>query len=108
MLRLIVLATLLCLACGAARAAPLVPPPEFDYRPTMPVIELHTDNDRDTWRTCSANGQNRLVLPGLGGCQWFSTDGTVCFVLAQINHRDYAFAAILRHELAHCNGWVHE
>lgn len=76
----------------------MLPPPQFDHLPTVPVIE----------RVLPAAEVDRFCRPyfkeaqgrSIEGCS-ASKDGK-CFVV-RIDRED-----VRRHELGHCNGWPRE
>jgi len=75
----------------------LLPPPQYDFPPPMPVIE----------RVLSYGEVNRLCAPIVGqelsqGANWWGCshrEGGKCYVIRVDNEM------VRRHELAHCNGW---
>ena len=81
----------------------LLPPPLYDYPPTIPVIERVLKHDELQW-VCSHTTPLSLP-PGqyYSGCSalWRVKDGVLtCFVWRRPDDE-----ATRRHELAHCNGW---
>jgi hypothetical protein len=82
---------------------PILPPPQYDYKPQIPVIEQVLKYD-DLQVICGMKSLTPL-LPGqfYSGCSavWLVKDGVkTCFVWRRPND-NYT----RRHELAHCNGW---
>jgi hypothetical protein len=79
----------------------LLPPPEFDKPPPMPVIEQVLSWD-EVQALCSRN-TGQILMPGqfFGGCSGFRMkDGVKICVIWYSGD-----AAVLRHERAHCSGW---
>lgn len=84
------------------QAAILLPPAQYDHEPAIPVIE-QTLSWEDVQRVCRAQERfaelKRPLSAGSGmlGCSLVK-DGK-CYIV-------YTGAiGVLRHELAHCNGW---
>lgn len=82
----------------------ILPPPQFDYPPTIPVIE-HVMSYADVQAICISQaeiGANAFLVPvlkknGVNGCA--SIYNGRCFIW-RIKDDEVA-----RHERAHCNGW---
>jgi hypothetical protein len=92
------------IAAPAGAAVPLDPPARFDYTPSMAVNVWLIDR-ADVWRECSGGGAH-AIRRDVAGCQWFEADGSCVVIVAMRSPRAPAWR-ILRHELAHCNGWEH-
>jgi hypothetical protein len=86
----------------------VLPPPQYDFPPKMPVIErVLTHNDLQ-WACGQVSPGSLSLLPGqyYGGCSalWRVKDGVMtCFVWRRPDDD-----RTRRHELAHCNGWPKE
>ena len=74
-----------------------LPPPQYDHKPTMPVIE-RVLSFTEVWTICNRLARNPSGST-TGGCWWKSPDGKVCYII-RIND-----ARVARHERGHCNGW---
>ena len=86
----------------------LLPPPQYDMPPSMPVLERVLPYD-EVERICK--GSWRVLMPGehIYGCAragivWDGTaqkfvPGNGC-VVVRVDEE-----AVRRHELGHCNGW---
>jgi hypothetical protein len=48
------------------------------------------------------------VSPTARGCQWFLYGGAACVIVIARHAPDTTVELTRRHELAHCNGWVHD
>jgi hypothetical protein len=77
--------------------ATLLPPPQYDVPPPMPVIEKIMGWD-ELQKFCTQK-TGRILIPGqyILGCA--HREIKVCYVWYTGN------AATLRHERAHCAGW---
>lgn len=72
---------------------PLLPPPQYDFPPTIPVLE-HVLSPQEVQKLCG-----KMLGPGIWyGCAWLIKD-SICVVI-RIKDSDVA-----RHENGHCNGW---
>src|SRR5262249_32274167 len=85
----------------------LMPPPKYD-KLYEGVLEIqHFSSAEDVQRICKSLGGSGSET----GCARIPNDHKQCWLfianedLAKHEGRNYAF--ILRHELAHCNGWKH-
>lgn len=87
----------------------LIPPPQYDVPPAVPVIERVLPYD-EAWRICSG-GIEAADRPGWGeprrikgydpGCAWLAPYyGKVRCYIVRVDSE-----TVRRHELAHCNGW---
>lgn len=94
------------LAATAATAAPLIPPPEYDRPPSIPVHEYIVDGPA-VGLTCTRMSGTR-INPASRGCSWFLYGGAVCVIVIARHAPGTTVELTRRHELAHCNGWVHE
>lgn len=76
----------------------LIPPPQYDFPPTIPVIERIMGWDEVSAFCAPLAG--RALIPGehINGCSSIASNG-VCYIW----RLDDRFVA--RHERAHCNGW---
>jgi len=84
--------------------AGLLPPPKYD-KPYDGELEIRFfSSAEDVDQACKSAGEG-------AGCTRVSDDHKYCRIflatedLAKRRGRNYAF--VLRHELAHCNGWTH-
>jgi hypothetical protein len=82
----------------------LLPPPQYD-KPYNGELEIQFfSNAADVDQACKGKGESI-------GCTWIPADHKPCRMflateeLAKRKGKNYAF--VLRHELAHCNGWRH-
>jgi hypothetical protein len=76
----------------------MMPPPLYDHVPNMPVQE-HVLDFRSVDAICRRHGLPALQGRTYNGCA-FIIKG-VCYIW-RIDD-----ASVRRHELAHCNGWIH-
>lgn len=90
-------------ASEAAFAAPLIPPKRFDhaYAGPMDVREIDRDN---VWQECSHDGRFEM-RKDVAGCS--SVREGVCTIHLAMQTKRAPVKSILRHEIAHCNGWRH-
>jgi hypothetical protein len=104
----IAIASLFVLAGTAAQAQskfPIIPPPEFDvpYKGELTITVLPTQEE--VGRRCNTNPPQARRL----GCAASSAWRDKCEILIVADKvfkgLDYTKAEIMRHELAHCNGW---
>lgn len=94
-----------------ARKVSIAPPPEFDVPYTGKLTIWRTRSEQalraivntgePNWSGVAASGHNRKA-PG--------TPATICDIYivedGALKARGWNLAWLLRHELAHCNGWV--
>ncbi len=87
--------------------AALLPPPQYDVPPPMPVIE-YVMPWSDLQQVCFGltakwNGvieaQGKRAVGGWGGCSGIDHDTGKC-IIYRVDDDD-----IRRHELGHCSGW---
>ena len=95
----------LCLmALPATAGTPLDPPAQYDH-PYAGELTVHMVERSNVWRECSENGRYK-VRRDAAGCAIFAPGR--CTVYLATKTRRAPLDAILRHEIAHCNGWSHE
>ncbi len=87
----------------------LLPPPQYDHQPTIPVIEQVLAAS-EVQRICfdlvakwngAAEANMRRGIGGWHGCSGIAKDGK-CYVW-RIDDDD-----VRRHEFGHCNGWARD
>ncbi|NJM83747.1 MAG: hypothetical protein HC844_15960 [Tabrizicola sp.] len=96
------LAVALCLVSSASSAGtPLVPPSRFDHPYPGPMVIYQIDR-ANAWHECSGGGrfEARRDVAGCGVVH----EGT-CMIWVALKTKRAGVADILRHEVAHCNGW---
>ncbi len=101
-----IIASLFVLTSTAAQAQskfPIIPPPEFDGPYKGELIITVVPTQEDVGRRCGGTQARRL------GCAFPSPWKDKCEILIvpdkAFKGLDYTKAEIMRHELAHCNGW---
>ncbi len=84
----------------------LVPPPQWDHKPTKTVIERVLSREEVQsicWGKIQQFGTTGASAPQAAatfyGCT--QSNATTCYIVRVDDER------IKRHENAHCNGWVH-
>jgi hypothetical protein len=82
---------------------PLVPPAKYDF-PYPGPVEIYQVDRENVWHECSEGGRFKFDRD-VAGCQWFR--GKTCIIIAAMHSPRAGYKAILRHEMAHCNGWKH-
>jgi hypothetical protein len=98
------LATVLAIAATAAGAGtPLLPPAEYDH-PYAGTVDLYLVDGSNTWAECRRYGGMKGIPFKVGGCAWVAEDGT-CVVFVAMRSKRAPVEDIIRHEVAHCNGW---
>jgi len=86
-----------------AHAAPLDPPARYDYPPTN-LVGVWEMSQRELTTACREAYPGYYIGPRVEGCTYFTDDnGCVVMVLVTSPY----LARLIRHEKAHCNGWVH-
>jgi hypothetical protein len=88
-------------ATSSAAGTPLDPPAEYNH-PYTGELTVHLIDRANVWRECSENGRHK-VRRDAAGCA--ELDGDTCTVYLAKRTRRAPLDAILRHEIAHCNGW---
>ena len=83
--------------------SPLTPPQRFD-RPYDGTVIVMTVDRANVWAECSDDGRHE-VRRDAAGCAWVEDE--VCYVYLAGKTRRAPRGDILRHEIAHCNGWSH-
>ncbi|MGL6208720.1 MAG: hypothetical protein ACRC14_02680 [Paracoccaceae bacterium] len=97
-----IIALIVTLTTSAALAGtPLDPPARYDhpYMGNLTIVEVDRDN---VWAECSGDGQVEMRADAAGCAE--TGDGECTIWLAMKTTRA-PVKAILRHEIAHCNGW---
>lgn len=89
-------------AAPAFAGTPLIPPAEYDH-PYAGELTIHKIDRANVWAECSQNGAQPMRKDA-AGCA-FVGDGECTIYLAMRTQRA-PVKAILRHEIAHCNGWA--
>lgn len=89
-------------ATAAGAGTPLLPPSEYDH-PYPGDVQINLMDSQFVGKECRAwSGQPAPF--DAAGCAWVADDDTCVVVLAG-RTRKAPIADILRHEIAHCNGW---
>jgi hypothetical protein len=78
-------------------AIPLLPPPDFDF--PFPGETFVSIIERAHVQPECGGAAN------VAGCAW--TDGETCWIVIAGETLRASLVDILRHEIAHCNGWEH-
>jgi hypothetical protein len=84
-----------------AACSPHAPPARYD-RPFRGHILVQELPAHEANMACQANKTSRSG--SVAGCSFLEGRGTVCHVIIN-RHAAYDRAALIRHEVAHCNGW---
>ncbi len=84
-----------------AGPSPLSAPERFD-RPYDGAVIVMTVDRSNVWAECSDDGRHK-VRKDAAGCAWVEDE--TCFVYLAGKTRRAPLDDILRHEIAHCNGW---
>lgn len=83
----------------------LIPPPQYDVPPAVPVIERVVPYD-EAWRVCS-DWNEKAGNPGWGKVRQLPRYQPGCVAIS--NGKCWIVRvegdAVRRHELGHCNGW---
>ena len=88
----------------------LLPPKEFDHKYDGKLtVEYHSS--KDIYLRCS-NGNSQYRTGRMLGCTFRNFYGPdTCLVLIptrdELEGYGWSYEIVLRHELAHCNGWSH-
>ena len=93
----LLVALLLLLPSPSLARIPLIPPPEYDY-PYDGVVHVEVVDRDNIQRECGGP-------PNIAGCAWVDND--ICYVIIAGKTLRASVEDILRHEIAHCNGWEH-
>jgi hypothetical protein len=95
---------LVATASGSARGGtPLEPPARYDH-PFAGSLTIVKFDKRSVSRECSKAFDGRKVRPDAAGCAILISD-TECVIYLATRTKRAPLADILRHEIAHCNGW---
>lgn len=91
------------LAASPAEASSLQPPTRFDHPYDGPTViqKLPTDNVRRQCMERFGTDWGLAVIKGCGGV----IDGT-CYVIVGRYAKVSSLPMLIRHEIAHCNGWT--
>lgn len=104
---------------GSAAARPkrqrsqLVPPPQYDRPFRGKLIEIPVHPKRVS-KECSMRMRDKRLANifrrgGFSGCAILSEDGRTCTIVIPNQHTfRYSPQAVRRHEIGHCNGWIHD
>jgi hypothetical protein len=95
-------ALFLMMSGQASGGTPLDPPAQYDH-PYAGALIVHRINKPDVWLQCSDMGRQD-VREDVAGCAQVGDEACTIY-LATKTHRA-PVADILRHEIAHCNGWA--
>jgi hypothetical protein len=91
------------LTTGAA-ASPLEPPERFDH-PYPGDVQINLMDSRFVGKKCREWCAGRSPADAVG-CAWVADDSArTCVVVIAARTKKAPIEAILRHEIAHCNGW---
>lgn len=91
------------LATGAA-ATPLEPPERFDH-PYPGDVQINLMDSRFVGRECR-EWSGGPAPSDAAGCAWVADDSArTCVVVIAARTKKAPIADIIRHEIAHCNGW---
>jgi hypothetical protein len=86
--------------------AALLPPPQYDKRYDGELEIRFFSNVADVQQACINTGSGETT-----GCTMLSVDHKHCsmFLASEdmMKRKGKSYAFVLRHELAHCNGWKH-
>jgi hypothetical protein len=98
------LAAILLLACvSAGQAQYVMPPPEYDHPFPGEVIVVRDPQDYPRFGLC------RISHPNPIGCTRSKGKNGVCLIYIAdddtLKRYDMPYDEVLRHEIAHCNGW---
>jgi penicillin-binding protein-related factor A (putative recombinase) len=93
---------LVWLATSAA-AIPLEPPAKYVHPYPGPLEIVRVDH-WNVWKECSADGYFPTPQDVAGCAQVHQGE---CLIFIAMKTKRAPIDAILRHELAHCNGWKH-
>ncbi|WP_156958634.1 hypothetical protein [Labrenzia sp. DG1229] len=105
------------LATGAAarpkrQRSQLIPPPQYDRPFRGKVIEVPV-HPRQVPNECARRipdrrQANMFRRGGYSGCFVLSEDGRTCTIVIPNQHTfRYSPQMVRRHEIGHCNGWIH-
>ena len=84
----------------------LMPPPEYDYMPDPAPITVYVE---DANTTCIERGIYTPPDKVNVGCSSVAADQSMCVIwVARTPPYGIPLEVVLRHEYAHCNGWVHQ
>jgi hypothetical protein len=88
---------------GVQTCALPISPAEFvhPYPGQLEIVQVDRNN---VWKECSADGYFPTP-PDVAGCAQ-EHEGT-CLIFIAAKTKRAPIDAILRHEIAHCNGWKH-
>ena len=89
------------IAAVMAGCSPTMPPARYD-RPFRGHILVQDLPGHEANTICQAHKTSRSG--SVAGCSFLGGKGTVCHVIIN-RHALYDRAALIRHEVAHCNGW---
>ena len=92
---------LMLLTGQAFGGTPLEPPARYDHPYDGPV-EIRKIDRANVWKECSRNGAVKMRRD-VAGCA--RVEDGVCIIHLAMKTRRAPLDAILRHEIAHCNGW---
>lgn len=84
-----------------AGCSPTLPPARYD-RPFRGHIIVQDLPGPEANMICEAHKNSRSG--SVAGCSFLELRGTVCHVIIN-RHAHYDRAKLIRHEVAHCNGW---
>jgi hypothetical protein len=101
-MRIHIIAAALAACSTGAAASPLVPPERFDF-PYPGDVQINLMDARFVGKECREWGAGRSPSDAVG-CAWVADDGT-CVVVIAMRTKKAPIEAIIRHEIAHCNGW---
>ena len=99
MIRATIIAALL--AGPALAGVPLEPPARFDH-PYAGDVDLRQISRANVWKECSRNGAVKMRRD-VAGCS--RVEAGACIIHLAMKTRRAPLQEILRHEIAHCNGW---
>ncbi len=88
----------------ATAGTPLVPPKKYDH-PYYGLVTIFKFDKDNISKECSAV-YNKPVRRDAAGCQFFDDKG--CDIYLALKTKRAQVHEVLRHEIAHCNGWKHD
>jgi len=96
----------------AAKANQDMPPTEYDH-PFNGTMQIYSGDRAYVWAECSKiyreSGSQMTTYPtSILGCSRVENGGSVCHVILYDEDPYFTPQMILRHETAHCNGYLHE
>ena len=101
MMKLLTLAAAILAAAPAFAGTRLDPPAQYDHA-YAGEVDLRQISRANVWKECSRDGAVKMRRD-VAGCA--RVQEGVCIIHLAMKTRRAPLEAILRHEIAHCNGW---